>query len=361
VALHLTESRGMVSQIDSAHSCPRCGRAADSNAAICRHCGLLFVLSAPTTPAEHAPITDANGHALVRLDDFQTDADRTGMRALAGLKPVEIAVAAFLKYWAYPANRAQLLGNGLRLGPRQLPDVYEHVRAGARLLGVREPEVFVRQDPVLNAFTIGAHDSHVIVLHSSLVESLDPAELRYIVGHELGHIRAGHVVYGSIAQLLAGGVSWIFAPITGPAVVALNSWSRNAERSADRAGLLLCGDLGASIKALLKLAVGPALADRVDVRSYLDQRADIRGFQATIAEWMQSHPFLVERVGGLLQYAYGEGQSTIERIGRLSAAAQRALPAPRSDSAAATRFCPKCNAKLSTASVRCLRCGADSE
>ena len=77
---------------------------------------------------------------------------------------------------------------------------------GCKILDVDEPELYVQLDPVPNAFTYG-HTRPFIVLTSGLVDMLDDEERFYVIAHELGHIKAGHVLYTVLAQNIADLVS----------------------------------------------------------------------------------------------------------------------------------------------------------
>ena len=106
------------------------------------------------------------------------------------------------------------------------------------------PEMYVQADPTLNALTVGM-DRPIIVLSSGMVHHLDDDEMRFVIGHELGHALSGHAVYRTILMhlmRLAGTIGWI--PVGGWAlraiIAGLMEWQRKSELSGDRAGLL-CG------------------------------------------------------------------------------------------------------------------------
>ena len=54
----------------------------------------------------------------------------------------------------------------------------------------------------LYAFAIGM-EKHTIVITSGLVELLEDDELRFVIGHELGHIKSGHMLYRTMAVFLS--------------------------------------------------------------------------------------------------------------------------------------------------------------
>ena len=80
----------------------------------------------------------------------------------------------------------------MKIGPNQFPDVYRIAERGARRLGMPLPDLFVVQDPTINAFTMGFFGRKSIVLHSATIQSMDEDELGYVIGHELTHIKCAH-------------------------------------------------------------------------------------------------------------------------------------------------------------------------
>ena len=70
------------------------------------------------------------------------------------------------------------------------------------ILDMPVPQLYVDQRPFANAHTFGV-ESPIIVLYSGLLDLLDEDEWRVVMGHELGHIKAGHVLYRQIAEFLA--------------------------------------------------------------------------------------------------------------------------------------------------------------
>jgi Zn-dependent protease with chaperone function len=54
---------------------------------------------------------------------------------------------------------------------------------------------------VPNAYTTG-FTHPVVVVTSGLLEIVDDEELQFILGHELGHVKCGHVLYMTMAEYL---------------------------------------------------------------------------------------------------------------------------------------------------------------
>jgi Zn-dependent protease with chaperone function len=98
------------------------------------------------------------------------------------------------------------------------------------------------------------------------------------MGHELGHILSGHVLYRTMTVILIQLAQMGF-PVVGLAaravLVALLEWSRKAELSCDRAGLLSLQHPEATLRALMKLAGGGS-AEETDLNEFLIQADEYR-------------------------------------------------------------------------------------
>ena len=168
-----------------------------------------------------------------------------------------------------------LLGSAVRVTERQFPVVHRLCVEAATSLDVPElPELFVAASPILNASTIGM-DAPKIVLNSALVDLLDEDELRFVLGHELGHALSGHALYQTLlTYLVIAGQSLASLPFSGVGLfvvrTALGEWARKAELSGDRAGLLATQDVSVAVRVQMKLASGGHL-DQLDQTEFLAQ------------------------------------------------------------------------------------------
>ncbi len=229
------------------------------------------------------------------------------LRKLRGFDVILKQLSGFLNERAV---RMLLLGSAVRADERQFARVYRLYREAGEVLeaGVL-PELFIRADPTINAMTIGL-DKPVIVLNSGLLEVMDDDELRFVLGHELGHVLSGHAVYRTLlAALLALSTTLFAIPLGALGVravmAALLEWQRKSELSADRAGLLADQQPQVALRAHMKMASGGRI-DELDPEVFLAQadeyhaNDDVRDLllRALIVE-TQTHPFAVVRAGEL--------------------------------------------------------------
>lgn len=170
-------------------------------------------------------------------------------------------------------------------------------------------DIFVTRSRELNAYTFGLSDIKAVVLYSSLLQVMDADELRFILGHELGHVRLGHTRLNSLVGGLAGIPS--SSAVSMLLGMAFLGWNRACEYSADRAGLLACGRPEKAVSALVKLVAGPegmnrpGLEERMAV-AYRQIDAEDDTPLGGLYETLGSHPLLIKRINHLRQWAASE-------------------------------------------------------
>lgn len=198
-------------------------------------------------------------------------------------------------------RQGQLLGQAVKVGAQQLPDVYAAAKTAARRIGQGLPDIFVVQDPVINAYAMGIMGRKSIVLNSATVEAMEPGELSYVIGHELTHIKCGHTQWMVFTSLSDTFHLPFVSAIVG---YILRGWSRKAEYTADRGGLLACQDLGSSFSAMAKLVIGKELYQQLDIDRLIAQKdavdADV---VARLSETLSDHPYIVNRARSLQYFS----------------------------------------------------------
>ncbi|WP_137294044.1 M48 family metallopeptidase [Nocardioides dongxiaopingii] len=259
-----------------------------------------------TQPArQRATLTGISSRA------WEHPADRGALVALRRLKGFDTVLKAVSGLVNERTTRLLLLGTAVRVDERQFPALHYLLRDAARVLDVEGPlpEMYVQANPTLNAVTIGL-DKPVIVLNSALVDLLEEDELRFVVGHELGHALSGHAVYRTLLMRLINLTGVLGSvPLGGlglrAIVAALYEWARKSELSADRAGLLATQDPAAAIRAHMQLASGGLMGD-LDLSTFMAQgqeyleAGDLRDsvLKLMLVE-KTTHPFAVVRAAEL--------------------------------------------------------------
>jgi Zn-dependent protease with chaperone function len=244
---------------------------------------------------------------------YEHPADRAALSALRKVRGFDQVLHWLSGLFAGRSPRLLALASMVRVEARQFPDILRLVEDGARVLDLADvPETFVSCDPGPRAYTIGI-DKPFLVITSGLVDLLDEEELRFVIGHELGHILSGHAVYRSMLNsLLALSRRVFFLPVgylgLRALLTALEEWYRKSELSCDRAGLLAAQDPDAALRALMKVAGGARLAE-MDITAFLDQareydaQGDLRdGVLKLLSLQGQLHPFAVLRAAELQRW-----------------------------------------------------------
>jgi hypothetical protein len=222
--------------------------------------------------------------------------DRELAERLLADPDVKNAVARLERRGQDPGARRHLLATAIRLTREMAPDVHHIMDECRRMLGVEAPfETYVYPEPAFNAAAVAPEQGRLfLMLSSALLEAFEPDELRFVVGHELGHHLFEHHRI-PVAVLLSG-----IARIDAALALRLFAWQRYAEISADRTGLVTAGGLDPAARALFKLASG-LRGDRIKVRidQFLTQVGDLRREAERLAtaddhprsDFFATHPF----------------------------------------------------------------------
>lgn len=267
--------------------------------------GAFFAASATLGAMFDLPVEFVEDYALERsyglseqpvkawfADSLKSIALAGGVAGMLGLAAGG-ALARFPKRWPLAASAAMLpllIAANVVIPLYVLPlfntfeplrgPLEERLRALASRYGVGDAEILrmdmSRQTKKANAFVTGIGGTHRIVLGDTLIESFDPAEVAFVVAHELGHyvskdtwraialgemstalllVAAGravdtqrddrNVALAKIFFILSLGMS-LLAPAT-------NAFSRSREWAADRFARMATGDPASGAAAFRRL------------------------------------------------------------------------------------------------------------
>ncbi len=296
--------------------------------------------SFPTDQREWAA---ADFHRYMATAPYREHEDEKALSWLSDQKMfVDLARSIYIES-VEPTLRQRTAGNAVRISESQLPRIWHIHKTSAARLGIEPPHLYIESNPELNAFSAGL-DSPVVVLTSSLVDAFSQPELSFVIGHEIGHVACKHMLYkctahelvatlehscrvarGQAAQLgrlatygirgggvggailglgaliVAGskfGQAKIDKDLLEEALKVLKAWGTTSEISADRAGLLCCGDSQIGIDCMVRLAIGSrSLAERVNVEEYLKQNRQLSSDGA-----VGTHPATVRRADALRKW-----------------------------------------------------------
>jgi Zn-dependent protease with chaperone function len=242
--------------------------------------------------------------------DFQHPDDVAATEALRSVPGLDTLISKVMEYGFERVYYLENMAANVRVTPRMFERLHRSLGWGCKILGVEEPELYLQVDPTPNAFTYG-HTRPFIVLTTGLVDMLDDEERFFVIAHELGHIKAGHVLYTVMARNIAAIVQLIGQATLGLGsllgqglVMALYDWYRKAELTADRAGLLCVQDMDPCIRTFMKLAGGASrLYAEMDqgeflrqIRAYEDaDRSGLNRAYKVLLTAFRTHPFPILR------------------------------------------------------------------
>ena len=198
--------------------------------------------------------------------------------------------------------RRNLLATSVRLTRSMAPDIAHMADECIEKLGVEIPlELFVYSSPQFNAACFKPENDRLYVMFSSsLLEGFTSEELKFVMGHELGHHVYDHHAI-PIGYLLRGNQH-----PEPQLALELFAWSRYAEISADRAGAHCAQNMDAVARSLFKLSSG--LTSKVvefSLNDFVAQADDMSatdqepGQGAPRSDWFSTHPFSPLRVKAL--------------------------------------------------------------
>lgn len=200
------------------------------------------------------------------------------------------------------STRRRLLATSVRLSPSMAPGLTRIANECIQRLGVDLPvELYAYSSPHYNAACVKPEEGRLFIMFSSsLLDAFDEEELRFVMGHELGHFIYDHHAI-PVGYLLKGQ-----KPISPELALKLTSWSRFAEISADRAGAFCTHSLHAVSRSLFKLASGVTSSIvRFNLADFLQQVEDMKPEEdnpsnsAPVSDWFMTHPFSPLRVKAL--------------------------------------------------------------
>ena len=205
-----------------------------------------------------------------------------------------LGMIAFQLWIAELVARSVILSQGVRVEAKQFPECHQLCVQIAADFGMeKRPTVFIMQGSgMINAFAMKfISNRNIVVLNGEIVDQMlsrnSYAELRMVIGHEFAHIALGHMDYLHNLLMVP---AWIipFIHLT---------LSRGREFSADRAGMLVTGEVAAATRALLGAVHGSqCLADKVDPNTFMEQDNDVPEPIGWLVRISLPHPVMTRRI-----------------------------------------------------------------
>lgn len=273
----------------------------------------------------------------LKAHQFRHPLDLEATRQLQQLLGLDVVVRTLLGGLTEKFLYMENLASSIQVSAAQLPELHELLLDACHILDLEPPQLYIRQHPVPNAYTLAMRGQQpFIVVHTALLELLNPPEIQAVLAHELGHLKCEHGVYLTLANLLvlaAGQIPW--GNILSQSLQAqMLHWVRCAELTCDRAALLATQDPKVMMSVLMKLTGGsPALADRLNLEAFIDQaRQYDRASQTDLGQMLRelqtsqlTHPLPVLRAREVDRWANSVEYQTLlqQSLGKDEALGQR--------------------------------------
>jgi len=256
-------------------------------------------------------------HFTSGVPDYSFSLDRTLQKQIASVGPIRALTQTVVSF-AVPIQKQIQQMQSIAVSPRQYPEIYAIGEECARRLGIGIPQIFICSALEGYACTIATDDvTPMIILSSGIVERLELEELKFVIGHECGHIHNLHGVYNTAVELMTNSLIRMVLEqfvatglpnlldaaekvIHGGIMLFLLRWSRCAEITCDRAGLICCGDLNTANVALAKLITGGG--DRlknINIQEFINQVRTVQSTPVRLLELASTHPLLPRRMEAL--------------------------------------------------------------
>ncbi|GAB2924771.1 hypothetical protein GCM10027093_75360 [Paraburkholderia jirisanensis] len=223
---------------------------------------------------------------------------------------VGYGVAFAIFYWLMgAAYRASAFGNMVLLSEEQFPEFHAMIVEASREIGLAEPpKTFIyNSNGIFNAYARRLLGGRYVFLTGALVEANSDAQVRFVIGHELGHHAAGHLnPWVNVLKMPA-----YVVPFLGKA------YSRSREYTCDSIGAYLSKDAHASRGALQMLGCGcRRLNASMNTKAFIDQERMVPPVFGFLTEIFRSHPRLTRRVAAINSGVAGHAHGGFESVAR---------------------------------------------
>jgi Zn-dependent protease with chaperone function len=253
---------------------------------------------------------------------YEHPADRAATAALKAVPMLDTVVRKLIEWQYERALRQMYLSNSVRVGERQLPDLWANHLAVCEILDMPHTyDLYVTDTIVPNAMAVGSQRP-IVVIGTSLLARLGPGEQRALLAHEIAHILSDHVLYNTALAILLRAGGGVPFPLAIPAMAVraiLLEWSRAAELSCDRAEALVVRDPQIVCRGLMVLA-GGMRADQLNLEAFLAQAREYEDWddpsdrvRRFFYEINSTHPYAVRRVSEIMKWVQSGEYDRIQR------------------------------------------------
>ena len=305
--------------------------------------------------------------------EYEHPLDREALKVLQNVSGLAVLLDKIQQSPWEKSHRIQLQGMSTKITNGNFPHVHKLFMKACKILDFpNPPDLYTVWEHSINAYAFGVTNP-TITLHSVLIDTMNDDELLFFMGHELGHIKSGFLMYYELAKyflpLLINNIPIPNVPIVGKVIVEtiqypLYNWKRMQELSCDRAGLLCCQNKDAAFRALIALSGVPLKYHKEDfVNEFIKQAVEFQTVSFDPADKIikkfsqaysfdhailnnqlipQSHPFPVLRLSRIIEWIESGDYEKIINSDR---------------NTIQSSFCPNCRASINKEDMFCGNCG----
>ena len=212
-------------------------------------------------------------------------------------------------YW-----RSNMEGHSLKVDKELLPDFHRLCHeVKAKLNFEEDVDFYITGDSTVNAFSVAAEEEgepHIVNINSALFDLMTTDELKFVIGHELGHLINKDT---ALARL----IRFVFPPEANVPVslqYKIRLHDQLAELVADRYGYIATENLDVCVTAFFKLASGLDLAKmNVSIEALIaDNNRRLEYFLNDKGVSRASHPVNPIRVQALNLFATSKSEEELK-------------------------------------------------
>ncbi|MBV8988738.1 MAG: M48 family metallopeptidase [Solirubrobacterales bacterium] len=258
-----------------------------------------------TLPQHVEPYTNISSKA------YEHPADRAATAALKAVPMLDVVVRRLIEWRYERALRQFYLGNSVKVGDRQLPELWAALQGVSTILDMPDRYDLYVTSPVPGGAQAIGSGKPIIVFDSMVAGRLGSGEQRVVLAHELGHILSDHVLYVTALNILLGvsnGLPFFFGIPFRAVKAVLLEWYRATELSCDRAATLAVRDPQIVCRTLMVTA-GAIPADQLNLDAFMAQAMDYEGWddpsdrvRRFFNEIGQTHTYAVRRVAEVMKW-----------------------------------------------------------
>ncbi len=219
--------------------------------------------------------------------EYEHKFDRIALETLEKTPGIKSMAKKFNKHAMERDSRLIFSGSCLKVTKHSFPDIYQLLEEVCRNLYLKNiPDLYLQNGFEVNAFTTGT-ENPLIVLNSGAVDSLSTEELLYVLGHEVGHIKSGHMLYHEMTMIIPyiGEVAGSATPLGVGKILSkglkypLIHWNKMSQFSADRAGMLACQNIEAVMSTLMKMSGLPKkYVGQINTEVFINQARSFKDY-----------------------------------------------------------------------------------